>query len=285
MPLKIYQEDKLTEPKISHILAIAAGKGGVGKSTVAVHLAHALKRLGYAVGVMDTDIYGPSIRKMLPEDTPPAQQGQRIIPALSYGIKVISMAHFRKENEAAVVRAPIANGIIMQFIKNIEWGPLDFLLIDFPPGTGDIQLTLSQQAHLSGAVMVTTPQQVATLDVRKAMHMFDQVQVPILGIVENMSFYRYPKTDEVLYLFGKGGGENLARETGVPYLGAIPIDPELCQSCDRGTSLFSEGKKDLPISVSFTEIAQRVIDQTSAIKLQSQECMQNFELLWKEMNS
>ena len=180
MPLQMCPAKK----PIQTILAIAAGKGGVGKSTVTVNLAIALQRKGYRVGVMDTDIYGPSVRQMLPEDRMPAQKGEILIPALCLGIKMISMAYFRKTDEAAAVRAPIANGVITQFIKNVEWGDLDFLLIDFPPGTGDVQLTLSQQANLSAAIVVTTPQEVALLDVRKAMHLFQQVQVPLLGIVE-----------------------------------------------------------------------------------------------------
>ena len=159
---------------IKHVVAIAAGKGGVGKSTVTVNLALALQSLGKRVGILDADIYGPSVRKMLPEEQPPAQQGNQLIPATCHGgIRMMSMAYFRTEKEAAAVRAPVATGIIKQFLQTIVWGELDYLLIDFPPGTGDIQLTLSQQAHLVGALMVTTPQEVALLDVRKAMHLFE----------------------------------------------------------------------------------------------------------------
>src|SRR5262249_52273916 len=149
MPLKMFKGEELSRPRIKYIIGIAAGKGGVGKSTVAVNLAYALKHSGHQVGIMDTDIYGPSIRRMLPEDRFPEQSGQMIVPALCQGMRMISMAHFRKENEAAVVRAPIANGVITQFVKNVDWGDLDVLLIDFPPGTGDIQLTLCQQANLT----------------------------------------------------------------------------------------------------------------------------------------
>ena len=156
MPLKMFSPHTgSTESSVRSIIAIAAGKGGVGKSTLTVNLGLALKHLGYLVGILDTDIYGPSVRKMLPEESLPQQKGTTIIPAMCDGIKMISMAYFRKANEAAVVRAPIANGIVTQFIKNVDWGTLDYLLIDFPPGTGDIQLTLSQQANLSGAVMIT----------------------------------------------------------------------------------------------------------------------------------
>lgn len=285
MPLKMFQKnDEAPVLPIKHVIGIAAGKGGVGKSSVTVNLGHALKRLGYTVGIMDTDIYGPSMRKMLPEDRLPAQRGQTIIPALCQGIRMISMAYFRKENEAAVVRAPIANGVIMQFIKNVDWGLLDFLLIDFPPGTGDVQLTLSQHASLTGAIMVTTPQDVAVLDVRKAMHMFDQVKVPVIGIVENMSCYHHQKTGETLYLFGKGGGEKLARETGVPFLGGIPIDPDLCRSGDSGKSLFAEDPEGRhPVVRCFLDLAEHVASHAGVLKLNSRNDLQNFELTWKEM--
>lgn len=241
MPLPMFEKKKDPPPPFSHvknIIGIAAGKGGVGKSTLTVNLARALQRMGYAVGVMDTDLYGPSIRRMLPEDHMPNQQGEKIVPANSKGIKLISMAYFRPEEEATAVRAPIANKILGQFINGVEWGELDFLLIDFPPGTGDIQLTLGQQARLNGAVMVTTPQEVALMDVRKAIHLFDQVQVPVIGIVENMSYYRDEKTGEAHYLFGQGGGRRLAQEYGVPFLGEIPIDSKISFCGDEGKSLF-----------------------------------------------
>lgn len=229
MPLEMYQESKPV------ILAVASGKGGVGKSTVSVNLALALKEMGKRVGLLDTDLYGPSVRRMLPEDRMPTQDGETIIPALCSGIRMISMAYFRKEHEAAIVRAPIANNIVSQFINNVQWGPLDVLIIDFPPGTGDIQLTLSQQARISGAILVTTPQEVAVMDVRKSAHMFHQVKIPVLGIVENMSGYGPDR----IPLFGEGGGERLAGEIGAPLLAKLPIDPELSARADRGLSIFN----------------------------------------------
>lgn len=285
MPLPIYPEAS-SQPisEIKNIIAIAAGKGGVGKSSVTVNLALALQKLQFRVGIMDTDIYGPSIRKMLPEDRMPIQKGNLIIPAKCSGIQMISMAYFRKENESSSVRAPIANGIVTQFIKNVAWGPLDYLLIDFPPGTGDIQLTLSQQANLSGALMVTTPQEVATIDVRKAMHLFNQVKIPIIGVVENMSYYYHSSTKEMLYLFGKGGGERLALETGVPFLESIPIDPAICKSSDQGRSIFAEENIEARhVSERFIALAHQVIKHLKAIKEQSNGCLNNFELVWKEM--
>jgi ATP-binding protein involved in chromosome partitioning len=285
MPLKMYQKNPSSPlAEIRFVVAVAAGKGGVGKSTVAVHLALSLKAKGFEVGIMDADIYGPSIRKMLPEDRLPTQRNGRIIPAVCAGIKMISMAYFRKDHEAAVIRAPIANGFISQFIKNVEWGHLDFLILDFPPGTGDVQLTLSQQSNLTGAVMVTTPQEMALLDVRKAMNMFNQVKVPIIGIIENMSYYLHPQLAEPVHIFGRGGGERLAREFGVPFLGHIPIDSELCQLADEGRSLLVidlEQKK--LVTQAFLKAAQHLIDHVNLLNTQQLSHLQSFELVWKEM--
>ncbi len=283
MPLKIYQKnEKGSLSRINCILAIAAGKGGVGKSTVTINLALALQRKGYQVGVMDADIYGPSLRKMLPEDKLPIKEGDILYPALCQGIKMISMAYFRKEQEAAVVRAPIANSIINQFVKNVDWGTLDYLLIDFPPGTGDVQLTLSQQVRLTGAIMVTTPQAVATLDVRKAIHMFDQVNIPLIGVVENMSYYYHPATKETLYLFGKGGGELLAKEVNAPFLGQIPLDPAVCFCSDNGRSIFvEETAQGSPSITAFELLANQVTTRTAELKEEGNHA--SFELNWKEM--
>ncbi len=232
MPLQVFQEKK---PK--RIIGIAAGKGGVGKSTVTVNLARAFKMMGLKAGILDADVYGPSIRKMLPETVLPIQKGERIFPGEAEGIKVISLAHFNKLNEALIVRAPIACKIVTEFLDFVDWGDLDFLLIDFPPGTGDIQLTLSQKAKISGVVMVTTPQEVAVMDVQKAIQMFDVVQVPILGIIENMSYMDVGK--ERLYPFGKGGGERLAESNELPLLGSVPIRESISLNSDRGVPLDS----------------------------------------------
>lgn len=285
MPLKMYEEAKSKPPsRTQRTIAIAAGKGGVGKSSVTINLALALQQQGFRVGVMDADIYGPSARKMLPEDRLPSQKGQTIFPALCRGIQMISMAYFRKDNEATAVRAPIANGIVSQFVHNVSWEDLDFLLIDFPPGTGDIQITLSQQLQLTGAVMVTTPQDVAVLDVRKAMHLFDQVHVPIIGVIENMSYFFHQKCQEMLYLFGKGGGERLARETGVPFLGEIPIDPMMSWCGDHGTSIFDKKNGDSQAVIdAFTFLAKQVNDHTEILQLQSTQGLQHVDLQWKDM--
>lgn len=283
MPLPMYSQKSAGDGRqIKNIIAVAAGKGGVGKSTLTVNLALALKKLGYKVGLMDTDIYGPSLRKMLPEEKLPSQQGDRIIPAQALGMPLISMAYFRREDEASVVRAPIANNIVTQFITNVAWGPLDYLLIDFPPGTGDIQLTLSQKAGLTGAIMITTPQEVAVMDVRKAMHMFGQVKVPIIGIVENMSYYSTGDCGERAYIFGQGGGKRLSDESSVPFLGEIPLDPQLCRSGDCGVSIFDGEENCRAISNIFLKIASNVADVCSGM---ADGTMRDFELSWKEMPS
>lgn len=264
----MYEENQGPPPaSIGKILGVAAGKGGVGKSTVSVNLALALSELGFKVGIFDADIYGPSVRKMLPETRPPSRRGDLLIPAMSGPIKVVSIAFFRKEDEASVVRAPIANGIITQFLKQVAWGDLDYLIIDFPPGTGDIQLTLAQTANLAGALLVTTPQEVSMIDVRKAANLFHQVNIPISGVVENMSFYLDPDTQQKNYLFGKGGGAQLAKEIGVPLIGQIPVHPELSRSGDLGLSLFSYPEGSDPAG-HFLFLGKRVVKSLDAVKEQ-----------------
>ena len=261
MPLKMFEEkgESLPVQSIKQIIGIAAGKGGVGKSTVTVQLAHALKGLGFKVGILDADVYGPSIRKMVKEEELPYQEGSLLFPARGQGIKMISMAHFRKEQEAAALRAPIAASIVTQFLKNISWGTLDYLLIDFPPGTGDIQLTLCQQAKLTGAILVTTPQEVAVMDVRKAMHLFDQVQVPLLGVIENMSYYIPPGGGAKVHLFGEGGGKRLAEAAEIPFLGEIPLEPLIGQLGEVGRSIVDAHPENLAAQV-FVELATFITD-------------------------
>lgn len=281
MPLPMYKEPE-NSTSAPFVLAVAAGKGGVGKSSISVNLALALKEQGLSVGLMDTDVYGPSVRKMLPEDQMPSQKGERIFPALSRGIKVISMAYFRGDDQAAAVRAPVANGIISQFLKQVDWGDVDVLVIDFPPGTGDIQLTLSQQARVSAALVVTTPQEVALLDVRKAMNLFSQVKVPLLGVVENMSYY-VEKSGEKVALFGRGGGEKLARDAGVPFFGQIPLDPGFSKGCDQGDPLFLK-EPEAPVSVAIREVSHGVYSHLCALREREKGALERFELVWREMD-
>lgn len=269
---------------VKHIVAVAAGKGGVGKSTLTLNLALYFQTKGYRVGLMDADLYGPSLRKMLPEDLPPAQNlkiKDRIIPAQRRGIKLISMAYFLHEEEPTSVRAPIANGIIKQFIHLVDWEELDFLFIDFPPGTGDIQLTLIQEGSISGAVVITTPQEVALLDVAKTVAMFRQMQVPLIGLVENMSYYRVKEDhNQIFFPFGQGGGERLALENGLFFLGQIPIEEQICQCCDRGKPLFDEGTDTLATAV-IAAIAEKIREQLEAFDKLKTDSLKNFELQWQ----
>lgn len=283
MPLPIYDASAADTSlaTIGAIVGIAAGKGGVGKSTLTVALADVFHRRGMRVGVLDTDLYGPSIRQMLPEDIPPKQEGDILIPAVSRGIQVMSMAYFRKEQDPFVVRAPIANRWITHFLTHVQWGKLDLLLIDFPPGTGDIQLTIAQKASLSGAVMVTTPQHVALLDVRKAMGLFDAVQVPVLGIVENMSFFLPAPGSAKMYPFGRGGGEQLASEKGVPLLGQIPLEPALAACCDAGQSLFgSHAPSSDSTQRAFEAVATETLLQLQVARHKNQRQLGEFDVPW-----
>lgn len=277
MPLPMYD----SSPKIKNIIAIAAGKGGVGKSTITVNLALTLQHLGYKVGILDADLYGPSLRKMLLEETLPVQKDNKLIPALCNQIPIISFAFFRREDEAAAMRAPIANNIINQFLNNVEWGSLDYLLIDFPPGTGDIQMTLGQKGNLSGAIVVTTPQEVSVIDVKKAIHLFEQLNIPLIGVVENMSYYYEKASDKKVYIFGKEGGTNLAKESKVPFLGEIPLDPLICQFADQGSSLFKSENEELKNH--FIHFTKNFLNSLEAIKT-SDNSSQEFNLVWKNMD-
>jgi ATP-binding protein involved in chromosome partitioning len=229
--LKIFQENKLSS--IKHIIGIAAGKGGVGKSTITVQLALSLKKLGYGVGILDGDLYGPSLNTLLPAEVPPKKGTHKLIPATSLGIKMMTLDYFGSETGLAAWRAPIANRFVSQFFSEVDWGPLDFLLIDFPPGIGDIPMTLSQQGKLNGAIAVTTPQAVALQDVIKAVKLFERLKIPLLGVIENMSYLDLPDGNRI-HPFGKDGGKDLASTLSVPLFGTIPLDPAISKECDEG---------------------------------------------------
>lgn len=220
------QPNKKNLIQAKFIIGILAGKGGVGKSTVTAFLAQALHNQGYKVGVLDGDIYGPSLRVLLTEDKPPRVEKEKVFPASSKGISVMSVAYFPRDKGPSVLRAPIATQIIQQFLTEVEWGSLDILLVDFPPGTGDIQISLMQKISFNGALVVTTPQELSLLDVRKSMQMCIQMGVPLLGLVENMSYFLEPTFQKKHHLFGEGGGEKLAQEFHVPLLAEIPIEPK-----------------------------------------------------------
>jgi ATP-binding protein involved in chromosome partitioning len=221
---------------VKHIIAVASGKGGVGKSTVAVNLAAALARSGAKVGLMDTDIYGPSIPTMFDLfDRPDITVQKKLVPLEKYGIKLVSMGFLVDVNQAMVWRGPMVTSAIKQFMNDVEWGELDYMILDMPPGTGDIQLTIVQSVPLSGAVIVSTPQNVALDDVRKGVAMFNKVNVPVLGVIENMAYFSPPDApDKKYYIFGQGGATRLADELAVPVLGEIPLEQPIRESGDAG---------------------------------------------------
>jgi len=223
--------------EIKHIVAVASGKGGVGKSTTAVNLALALRATGASVGLLDADIYGPSQQLMLgiEEGRRPEQQGgQYLLPIEVHGLKTMSMGYLTTEKTPMVWRGPMAGGALQQMLEQALWGPLDYLVIDMPPGTGDIQLTLSQKAKVAGAVIVTTPQALALLDARKGLEMFSKVDIPVLGIVENMAVHICSECGHSEHIFGSAGGERIAAEYGVEVLGSLPLDMSIREQTDRG---------------------------------------------------
>ncbi len=221
-------------PALGRIIAVSSGKGGVGKSTVAANVAIALARSGARVGLMDADIYGPNLPRMLGVNTPPPVVAQKIIPLEAFGVKVISIGFLIDRDQPAIWRGPIVMKIIIQFLKDVAWGELDYFIVDMPPGTGDAQLSLVQATHVHGAIIVTTPQDVATGDALRGVRMFETVNVPVLGIVENMSHFECPHCGEPSLIFGEGGGERLAREVKLPLLAQVPLDPRIVGGGDTG---------------------------------------------------
>ena len=248
---------------IKQIIAVTSGKGGVGKSTVSCNLAVALAKLGAKVGLLDADITGPNIPLMMGVDNyQPTAKDNRIVPAENHGVKCISMAFFVSQDTPLIWRGPMLDKAIKQFLRDVEWGELDYLIVDMPPGTGDAQLTMVQATQLSGGVIVTTPQDVALLDGRKGLAMFSQMEVPILGFVENMSYFQPKGSSEQYEIFGRGGGKRLAEEHKVPFLGEIPLDPEVRIGGDQGVPIVS-GDPDCEVSKAFIEIAKQVAAQVS----------------------
>ena len=245
---------------IKHIMAIASGKGGVGKSTVAANLAIALEQTKASVGLCDCDIYGPSISLMFgTRERPMATDDNRIIPIEQYDLRLMSMGFLLDDASPAILRGPMVTRYTQQFLRQVEWGALDYLVLDLPPGTGDIQLTIVQTVALSGAIIVTTPQEVALIDARKAATMFEKVNVPVLGLIENMSFFVSPSDGKRYDIFGIGGGEREAKRLRVPLLGQIPIDIATREAGDRGMPITAESKESA-VGVEFGRIAQRLRD-------------------------
>jgi ATP-binding protein involved in chromosome partitioning len=244
---------------IKRSIAVASGKGGVGKSTCSVNLSVALAETGARVGLMDADIYGPNVPMMMGTDTPPQVVNGKIIPVEKYGIKMISMGFFLKEDEPVVWRGPMIHGAIRQFLADVDWGDLDYLVIDLPPGTGDAQLSLSQTLPLTGSVIVTTPQGVSLADAKKAKIMFDKVSVPVLGVIENMSYFSIPGTGERHEIFSSGGGRKFAEGYGVRFLGEIPLYIGVREGGDEGNPIVRREPDSEPSRV-FKSAAQTLIE-------------------------
>ena len=224
-------------PGIRNIVAVSSGKGGVGKSTVAVNLAAGLAQYGARVGLLDTDLYGPNVPLMMGVDADPLVRGQKLIPHEAYAVKVMSIGFLNRGDRPVVWRGPMLHTAVKQFLYDVEWGELDYLVVDMPPGTGDVQLSLAQLVSVQGAVLVTTPQEVAMADVRKAFNMFEQVQVPVLGIVENMSYFVCPNCATQHEIFGSGGGQQLATRFGIKLLGRIPLSGSIRETGDSGVPI------------------------------------------------
>ena len=238
------RDEKAPIPGVKNLIAVASGKGGVGKTTVAVNLALALKAIGTKVGLIDADVYGPNVPVMLgTNEQPQAVDERTIIPVEAYGIKMISMGLLNPGDKPLIWRGPMLHSVIQQFLRSVQWGELDYLIVDLPPGTGDVQLTLIQTVALTGAVIVTTPSIVALADVRKAVEMFRQVNVEILGVVENMSYFNCPHCKGRIDVFGHGEGQNMAQIFGVPFLGEIEIEPQIRIGGDTGKPVASRRRR------------------------------------------
>lgn len=256
--------DKGLIPGVKNVLAVSSGKGGVGKSTVAVNLACALQRAGARVGILDADVYGPNIPLMLGVTGQPTVVDKRIVPFERHGLQVMSMALLVADDQPVIWRGPMLHSAVRQFLFDVAWHDLDYLVVDLPPGTGDAQLSLSQQAHLIGAVIVTTPQDVSVLDVKKAIRMFQTVNVPILGVIENMAWFSPPGQTERYYLFGQGGGQKIEREFGVPLLGQVPLEMAVREGGDTGRPIVVAAPDSLSARA-LTEIAGKVAQRVSIL--------------------
>ena len=252
---------KLPIPGVAALIAIGSGKGGVGKTTVSVNLAIAFAGMGRRVGLLDADVYGPNVPLMMGARDAPKAIGERIQPLEQYGVRLMSMGFLNPGDKPLIWRGPMLHSVVQQFLRNVNWGELDILLIDLPPGTGDVQLSLIQTAPLSGAVVVTTPSDVSLEDARKAVNMFAQVRVPVLGLVENMSYLVVPSTGERLDVFGEGGGKRTAAQMNVPFLGELALDPAVRIGGDSGKPVALNGAADRH-AAAFFELAKRVEERS-----------------------
>ena len=263
-------DQQVSMPGVKNIIAVASGKGGVGKSTTAINLALTLRDQGASVGILDADVYGPSLALLAgvhgrPDTTP----DRKIMPLIGQGMKLMSMAFFMNDDSPVIWRGPMVHGLVKQFLSDVQWGELDYLIVDMPPGTGDAALTLTQMAPLSGAVIVTTANDLSLIDARKGLQMFEKVGVPILGIVENMSFFTPADApDKKYYIFGKGGGERVAKELDVPFLGEVPIDPRIAENGDLGKPIVVS-EPDSPSSQALHTIAGEVARKVAMLAVKS----------------
>lgn len=262
-PRNVAPPPQVKYPQLGRIIAVSSGKGGVGKSTMAVNLAIALAQRGARVGIMDADVYGPNLPLMLGVDQAPAVRDEKIIPLEAHGIKVMSIGFLIEKEQPAIWRGPIVMKIITQFLKDVNWGQLDYFIVDMPPGTGDAQLSLVQATSVHGAVIVTTPQQVAVGDALRGVKMFERVSVPVLGIIENMSYFENPETGKPIALFGTGGGQRLADETNLPLLGQVPVDPRIQEGGDTGRPLIV-AEPDAKASRAIRAITEAVVSRMDA---------------------
>ena len=256
-------------PGVSNIIAVGSGKGGVGKTTLSVNLALALSKMGHKVGLLDADVYGPNVPLMLGTSAQPrAVSNERIEPILAQGLKVISVGFLNPGDKPIIWRGPMLHQIIRQFLSSVEWGELDYLVIDLPPGTGDVALSLVQTVPLTGAVVVSTPSDVSLQDGRKAIEMFRQMKVDLIGVVENMSYFVCPHCQHEIDIFSRGGAEKTARQFGVAFLGAIQLDPELRKGGDSGKPTVLDGE-NAPHAKALYEFARRVVSRVEEIRAQS----------------
>jgi ATP-binding protein involved in chromosome partitioning len=252
-------------PNLGNVLAISSGKGGVGKSTVAVNLAVALAARGMRVGLMDADVYGPNVPRMMGVGAPPMVENEKIIPLEAHGVKVMSLGFMIERDQPAIWRGPIVMKIVTQFLRDVNWGPqLDYLLVDMPPGTGDAQLSLVLATMVAGAIIVTTPQEVSVGDALRGVKMFQRVGVPVIGIVENMSWFECPHCGKPTALFGSGGGRRLADEVGVPLLGEIPLYPRVMEGGERGLPIVL-AEPDVAAAKALAALAERVIERSAPV--------------------
>jgi ATP-binding protein involved in chromosome partitioning len=261
-------------PGVAHVVAVGSGKGGVGKTTVAVNLAVALGKLGYRVGLIDADIYGPNVPMMLGQTRQPSiVNGDRIGPLLAHGVKFISVGLISPGDKPMVMRGPMLHQIIRQFLQQVEWGELDFLIIDLPPGTGDVVISLVQTVPLTGAIVVSTPSDVSLQDARKAIEMFGQVKVEVIGLVENMSHFTCPHCQQVIDIFSSGGAERTAQQYGLEFLGSLELDPAIRSGGDRGLPVTLAGEESA-IAGPFFEVAKKVAARAKEIAGSSEEILE-----------